>query len=433
MKANIKSLWLIALAAFLGFGLGWKSRHTKEADPALEAAEALKSQRGSRLAGNEPEGSQSRRERRGSDLAEGGALDRLFGSVGNADGGLDRLFEQALRDPNPILRRLAFSKLLEAMTPENAASMREQLVAIGAAPDQWRDFHYAWGALDGKAAFASATTSPEADLAATMTGWAAADPAGALALIDNLPAELQGQREELVASVVQGLADNNRSLTTDYVVQLARDGNGQANQLIGLVADEALRAEGPEAASRWSEALPDGPLKGSAMGRVADAYVRKNPEEAARWVQQFAGEAYAAAAIEETGGGWADTDPVAAVAWLEGLPQSNGQSAGMQSAFNDWEDSDPEAASQYLTNMANSPLRDSSISGFATGYAWQNPQVALAWAQEIRDPALRERSITQAGRAYYRRDPDGALAWMDASGLPAESRQQILQSDRRRR
>jgi chorismate synthase len=32
----------------------------------------------------------------------------------------------------------------------------KQLVALGADPDQWRDFHYSWGALDGKAAFANA-------------------------------------------------------------------------------------------------------------------------------------------------------------------------------------------------------------------------------------------------------------------------------------
>ncbi|NQX01678.1 hypothetical protein HQ447_13555 [bacterium] len=330
------------------------------------------------------------------------------------------------------MRRIAFSKLLESMTAENASSMREQMVAIGADPDQMRDFHYAWGALDGKAAFESASTSPERDLAATMTGWAAANPAAALALLDNLPEALQGQREELVASVVEGLADNNRSLATDYVLQLARDGNGQATNLMGIVTNETLRAEGPEAASRWTESLPAGPMKSTAMGRVANAYVRTNPEAAARWVSGFANEEYAASAIEQTGRGWARDNPVAAVGWLETLPSSTGQSAGLRSAFSDWEDSDPAAAGEYLTKMPLSPQRDSSISGFATGYAWQNPQLAIQWAQEIRDSALRESSLTQAGRAFYRRDPNGALAWMENSGLPEAARAQIRQSDRRR-
>ncbi len=432
MKPNLKFHGFWALAVLLGFGLGWKTSRPASSSTADEAAAALKSQRESRTTGNETAGTTTRREKRATDPAENSALGRLFGLVGGTEGGLEALFNQALRDPNPIMRRIAFSKLLESMTAENAASMRDQMVAIGAEPDQMRDFHYAWGALDGKAAFESASNSPERDLAATMTGWAAANPAAALALLDNLPTALQGQREELVASVVEGLADNNRALATDYVLQLARDGNGQAANLIGIVTNETLRAEGPEAASRWTESLPAGPMKSTAMGRVANAYVRTNPEAAARWVSGFANEEYAASAIEQTGRGWARDNPVAAVGWLETLPPSSGQTAGLRSAFSDWEDSDPAAAGEYLTKMPLSPQRDSSISGFATGYAWQNPQLAIQWAQEIRDPALRESSLTQAGRAFYRRDPNGALAWMENSGLPEAARAQMLQSERRR-
>jgi hypothetical protein len=429
IKATLKVHGLWAVAVLLSFGAGWKISSPVTSGEEDEAAALLKSQRASRSDGGGAAGSTLSREKRAIDPSQSSALGRLFGL---ADGGLESLLNQALRDPNPIMRRLAFSKLLESMTPENASSMREQMIAIGAAPDQMRDFHYAWGALDGKAAFESASNSPERDLAATMTGWAAANPAAALALLDNLPTALQGQREEILASVVEGLADNNRSLATDYVLQLARDGNGQAAKLIGLVTNETLRAEGPEAASRWTESLPAGPMKSVATGSVANAYVRTNPEAAARWVSGFAHEDYAAGAIEQTAGGWAQTNPVAAVGWLESLPSSNGQSAGLRTVFSDWEDSDPAAAGQYLTKMPLSPQRDSSISGFATGYAWQNPQLAIQWAQEIRDPALRESSLTQAGRAYFRRDPNGALAWMENSGLSESARQQLLQPDRRR-
>ena len=432
MKPNLKFHGLWAVAVLISFGIGWKISRPVTSDHDNESAAALKSQRESRTTGNESAGSTSRREKRAGDSSENSALGRLFGLVGATGGGLEPLINQALRDPNPIIRRIAFSKLLESMTAENAASMREQMVTIGAEPDQMRDFNYAWGALDGKAAFESASTSPERDLAATMSGWAAANPAAALAMLDNLPTALQGQKDELVSSVVEGLADNNRSLATDYVLQLARNGNGQAENLIGIVTNETLRAEGPEGASRWTESLPAGPMKSNAMSRVANAYVRTNPEAAARWVSGFANEEYAAGAIEQTGRGWAQHNPVAAVGWLETLPLSTGQSAGLRSAFGDWEDSDPAAAGEYLTKMPLSPQRDSSISGFATGYAWQNPQLAIQWAQEIRDPALRESSLTQAGRAFYRRDPDGALTWMENSGLPENTRAQMLSSDRRR-
>lgn len=419
--------WAIAVLA--AFGLGSKNGGPSTAVTSDEAAALGKSRLSSGSSDTGPDGLSSRRGDRAAAQRESSALSRLFGQI--ADGNLDSLLSQAFRDPNQITRRLAFSKLLEAMTPENAGAMREQLLALGAEPDQWRDFHYAWGALDGKAAFEHASNSPEADLNDTMTGWAAANPAEALAMLDNLPEALKNQRDELTASVVGGLADNNRGLATDLVLQLGRDGNAKASNLMDIVATQALRADGPEAASRWSDSLPDGPLKSTAMGRIAESYARKDPEGAARWVQASAGESYAAKAVEQIGGRWAQSNPVAAVGWLESLPAGNGQTAGLRNAFGDWEDRDPVAAGEYLKAMPQSPQRDSSISGFATGYAWQNPQVAVAWAQEISDPALRESSLTWAGQVFYQRDPTNAMTWLENSGLSEKARQQVMQPMRR--
>ncbi|NQX01395.1 hypothetical protein HQ447_12115 [bacterium] len=101
---------------------------------------------------------------------------------------------RAIRDPYPITRLLAFAQLLAALTPENAVAMRDQLVSLGADGDAWRDFHYGWGAIAGKDAFDHAAASKEEDLAATLTGWAAAPPSQALALLDHLPEAMRDQR-----------------------------------------------------------------------------------------------------------------------------------------------------------------------------------------------------------------------------------------------
>ena len=359
-------------------------------------------------------------------------LTGLFGSIASGLRNPDALAEQAFRDPNPITRRLAFSRLLESLTPENAEALRSRMVELGADRDQWRDFHYSWGAIAGKAAFDHAAASDEPDLAATMSGWAAANPTEALAMLNSLPETMRGQQDELTASVVSGLAHKDSALATDLVLKLGGEGNPRAGNLMELVASETLRSKGPEQASLWAESLPNGTLKGTAMSRVAESFVRSDPEGAARWVQRFAAEDYATRAVERIGGGWAENDPIAAVGWLESLPASSGQTAGLRNAFGDWEDRDPVAAGQYLLAMPLSPQRDSAISGFATGYAWQNPQVAIAWAQDIRDPALRQSSLTRAGQAFYRRDPAGALAWLETSGLPEEARQQVAAPENRR-
>lgn len=360
------------------------------------------------------------------------ALESLFSAIQPTGGDLTSLIQQALRDGNPITRRLAFARLLESLTPENAASVREQLVALGAEPDQWRDFHYTWGALDGKAALASAKSSPEADLAITVTGWAAANPAEALAMLDNLPPELADKRHELAASVVSGLTHKNPAMAAEYVIRLGAEGNPKAGSLIETAANATLRQLGPEAAARWAESLSDGPLKGNAMAKVAESYARSDPEGAARWTERYADKEFASRTIAQVGERWAKSNPTAAAGWLENLPASAGQKQGLSGVFGDWEDSDPAAAGDYLMSMPKSPQRDAAISGFASGYAWQDPHTALAWAQDISDPVIRESSLTRVGEAYYRKDPDGAIAWMNQSGLPEEARQRIMTLERRR-
>lgn len=425
--------WLLAVAAAFIVGM---TRGTAEARRETAAADA----NGANFLRNgelsEADALADRSKRR-SALANSdrkkSEIENLFGSVASSAAGLEALVNQSLKDPNPLNRRLAFARLLESLTPENAEAVRTQLVSLGAEGDQWRDFCYAWGALSGKAAIDLAKNSPERDLADTMTGWAAANPTEAMALLQNLPEEMKDQRDELTASVIAGIAHKDRSMATDMIAKLAAEGNGRANQLMDIVARQALRTDGPEAAAMWADSLPNGTLKGAAMDRIAEAYSRKDPVAAANWAQSQAAEPYASRTIEQIGRRWAEQDPVSAVGWLENLPAGNGQISGLRSAFGDWEDSDPVAASKHLMAMPQSPQRDSAISGFSMGYAWQNPQAAITWAQDISDPALRQTTLTRAGEAYLRTDPAAGQAWLQTSGLPAETQQQILNSANRRR
>ncbi len=358
-----------------------------------------------------------------------GRLTKLFGVGDGMD--LDALAEKAFKDSNPIVRRLAFSKLLESMTPENALELREKLVAMDADDGEWRDFNYSWGALAGKVAFDFASTSEERDLAATLSGWAAANPTEALAMLDNLPESMADQRAELAESVISGLADNNIALATDLAIQLTAQGIGDPDRLIRAVADEALRTGSPVEAAAWAETLGDEKLKSAAMNRIAGAYVRSNPLEAAGWIGKYAGESFAQRAIAEVGKEWGEREPANALGWLETLTPGSGQSEGFRSILGDWEDSNPVAASEYLAKMPPSAQRDAAVSGFARGYAWQDPVASIPWAQDISDPALRQQTLTQVGEAYFRRDPESARSWLESSGLPAEVQQAILNPRRR--
>jgi hypothetical protein len=415
------------LAALAAFMLGSTRNASTDSAGKNGAAGAAGDRRGSSSA-TLGDGSPAARDRarpgRQSSGSEEGPLTGLFGSK-SAAAGLDALAFEAIRDPNQITRRLAFSKLLEAMTVENAGQIRAQLVELGAEPDQWRDFNYSWGALAGQDAFDIASKTKEQDLNDTLTGWAAADPQAAMAALDNLPPELENQRGQLTRSVVAGLADSNRALAAEMVLRLGKEGNKDAPGLMEIVARETLRADGTAAASRWSESLPDGSLKGAAMHLIADEFSRREPEAAAAWAQRHATEDYAARAIGRIGGKWALQNPQDAVGWLESLPAGNGQTAGMTAAFNNWEDSDPVAASNYLLSMPSSPLRDTSISGFADGYAWQDPELSLQWADSIENPTIRDQTITRVGQIYLRQKPAAGRAWLESSNIAPEIKQRI--------
>ncbi|NIP95147.1 MAG: hypothetical protein GWO24_17545, partial [Akkermansiaceae bacterium] len=84
-----------------------------------------------------------------------------------------------------------------------------------------------------------------------------------------------------------GLADRDPGLATDLVLRLAKEGNERASNLIEVVANKTLQSGSPEEAAIWSETLPDGPIKGAAMGRIADVYAARDPEAAAQWAEQF--------------------------------------------------------------------------------------------------------------------------------------------------
>lgn len=376
--------------------------------------------------------SAQRRKREGS-TAESEKSDLLSQRLGaNLNVNLESLAIMALRDPSHVTRRIAFARLLESMTPENAQKIRQQMTEMGANGEQWRDFQYSLGAVIGKAAFDDPENNKrDGALAEILSGWAAAKPQEALAMWENLPKELEDKRDELTRGLINGLADTDRTMATALVLRLQEQGFKDTAGLMAMVATETMRADGPEAASIWSDQLPDGAMKGAAINRIAGDFARSNPEAAASWISRYADQDFAASAVERVTRPWTEKNPEAAVSWLESLPPGRGQNAGLQTAFNDWEDRDPAAATKYLSAMPNSPQRDTSISGFASGYAWQNPQLAVQWAGSISDPQMRQRSLTQAGQIYFRQNPAEAAKWLQTSGLPPEMQQQISNPPRR--
>lgn len=430
-KASLIGHACWAAVAVTAFCLGASGDRGDPADQSGAAGVSAKS--GSRL-GGAADGSDEGRTRDAKGAAgreserRAGPVAAMFPlpSMPRSEEELEALARQAFQDGNPLVRRMAFTRLLESLTPENAVGIREHLVEMGGDKEQWHDFHYAWGSVDGEAALKNAMNTRELDMEITMSGWASANPGAAEAFLKDPSNGAKTDNRLLMRGLIGGLADRDPSLAADLVFNLAGDGDKRAGELLGVVTRKMLHGQGPIEAARWSENLPDGSLKGAAMDHVAHVFVEKDPKAAAAWAEQFAGEDYAGRVIEEVGDEWAERNPAAAVQWLESLDEGGGQRSGLRSAFGRWAQRDPVAAGNHLVDMPQSEQRDAAISGFVRGYAYKDPRTAITWADSIGDDRLRQDTLTRAGRALFSRNPEAARTWVLESGLPVDSQQAIL-------
>lgn len=436
MNHRTMILAALMLAIPVAFALGhWSARQSKNGDEAEQASQ------------NSSHGS-SERTRFGSTATSGdGTTTRRRARLGSATRGeqseilhgpqLEALAVEAFNDPSQLTRSLAFAKMLESLTPENAQAAMEAMRAHRASGDQWELFRYAWGAVDPDGAMEYAKSLDErrqrGAISNVLMGWASTNPKEAIAWVNQLGDEESKSRYR--GTLVSGLADYDIGTATSYVFDLAAKGDRYAARYLESVTGEQLRSGTIQDAILWTESMPRGELRGQAMDRVANRFVAEDPEAAAAWAAKYASDEHGVRVIEEVGDEWAERDPKAAVEWLRGLPQGRGQEEGMRSALGEWARRDFTAAGEYIQNMPASSTRDAAMSGYAQNVVRRDPQAAVAWANSIGQDELRVQTLERTAREWYRRDPKAAAVWLQASNLPAEAKSRVTarRDDRRRR
>ena len=96
------------------------------------------------------------------------------------------LVGQALQNPNPLERSLAFAKLLERVDRGNGAEIFQALKDGKASREQLRLFLFAWGGKAGREALESVAEELEGDARRfyqdqILAGWASTEPQAAIA------------------------------------------------------------------------------------------------------------------------------------------------------------------------------------------------------------------------------------------------------------
>ena len=345
---------------------------------------------------------------------------------------LQDLVQLAVKSTNPIERRKAFDRLLEEMRSdtfnyEQAMTIRIAMHHGGADGDQWRTFDYAWGANDPASAVAEIDKIPEqyrrGFTSNMLPGLASVEPRTAIGIVESMEGEM---RQQMTGRLLEGLADYDVGFATDYVFDMAENGDPHASQYMRRLAREVMETAGFEGGVEWAESLQEGTLQAAALRSVANEFANNDPEAAAQWAEQFVGKEQNSRLFGEIVREWGNQE--AASAWVESLEPSQGQRDALSAVYGHRGATSPEEALKEIQAMPQSSDKDFALNGFISGLAHQDGEAAVAWAAEINMPGMREAAMVRAAKQYYRQDRQATEEWFVASGLPAESWRQIVSS-----
>ncbi len=350
-------------------------------------------------------------------------------ALGAAD--MASLLERALDEQNPLARARLMGRVFESL---DGGNVEEAMRIIEAEPriteSEINLFMYAWTQFDPEAAFEAARDSEQnlirdEGTAAVTYYWALDNPKAALYWVETT--EDKTFREYLTEYLITGWAlSSERDSAAIYIARLPR---GRLKQVqTSLIMNEYLK-EGPEAAIRWAESLPDDvprEYRHEVFQRVSKQVASRDPEMAARWITEHIGEDHARNTLRLIAAEWRERDPQSTFEWLVSLPQERQRDRVLFDAFGRWFDDEPLAAQRWLEAETIEPAHDPALDAFARRLSKNSPRRALHWAEMIEDPARRERSLIFVGQNWYRKKPEAARAWLEESDLSESARAAVL-------
>lgn len=339
---------------------------------------------------------------------------------------------EALRETDPVKSTMLFARLLEEMTPENAAESMATLRESISGFEMMRYMPllaYQWGSVDAKGALASLDAQGQGGGRENMfakpvvlAGLASKDPAAAQAWLAEQKDDMPG-KEFYTQSIINGLAksDPEAALALAAKQEKAEDRSRAAE----TIAQEKIKS-GVEGAAAWAATLTDPDMKKGAMQTIANQMARTDVTKAAEYVRQFANDPSASSAIEDVTQRMARENPQEALKFAEGLAGTN-QPVAFGQTIENWTRRDSEAASRYVDAMPAGANKDASASALAQSIGRDDPVSAIEWTKVISDPKVREEALIPVARDFRRTDEAAYNEWLPTSGLSAEALQQVNQ------
>jgi len=354
-------------------------------------------------------------------------------------------FGEALDERDSVARFARLGQLLGALDAENLQGAVEALEArsLYLGEPEIRMMAYGWAQVDGPGAFERVNRQwPQRiarrhALSEVAYAWALRDPtAAAQAVEQGLPPTGDPTvREMVLRKLIEAWASTPDFRTaTEFVASMPR--SGQRQGLTTVIAQQRLRAGGPEDLIAWAESVHEdapGKYRLVAFRKAGRMLAQQDPERAAAWLSEHYGKEYTNGMTRLVAIKWVEDDPEAGMAWLLRRPDDEERKYAVGFAYRDWLRREPEAAGDWLRAAAPGPVLDPAIDPFARRLARESPAEAIEWAERITDPERRVEVLEAVGQAWFTRDPAATRAWLAGVDLPEETAHAILNPPVRKR
>lgn len=201
---------------------------------------------------------------------------------------------------------------------------------------------------------------------------------------------------------------------------------------VSIYAAALIRTQGPEAAMRWAESLPDDDevYKLDAFRRVVSALSQRDLESALRWCDTQCDGPYGKNMRSLIASNWAtNEDPAAPMAWLSSAPPGPERDLAVRIVFAQWARTDREAAlawmaAQHATGEPQEWLRP-TYPVYARTLSVDAPADAIPFAEQIEDDLTREHTLVGIVRVWLALDEAAAEEWLAQASLSEKAMEKV--------
>ena len=194
----------------------------------------------------------------------------------------------------------------------------------------------------------------------------------------------------------------------------------RARALDDILANAGL--EDVKKALAWANALPDGPMKKSALAKIMERWGQLDGPGAVAYATELYAETGNASLIREALKGWATKDPKTAYQQAAELGLSKGLQRDIRyELLTQWAEQNPSDAAGYALANRNPENWGGIVGTVAEQWAKQDPKSAVTWAASLTSGKDKKSAIYESISNWADQDVSAAASYITAQP-PGEGR-----------